>query len=183
MRANGYLAVGSLGYEPTEEGVAVLSEVIAGGMSRMRLRTLAARALAVDAARCGATFGEVFRQLVNEQGVPPEQAWTVTIRVFRGGAFHKDHIYLAGMLQVLDFIQRAVERNDEARLKLLFCGKLSLEEIEPDGLADQLLQLGVLDPPTSLAPYAEHLAALPGVANEILDNPAGAPVLDRTTQQ
>ena len=42
------LQVGLSGYDALQEGLAVLSEYLVGGLSEARMRTLAARVIAVD---------------------------------------------------------------------------------------------------------------------------------------
>lgn len=95
---------GLAGYEGIQEGLGVFAEWAAGGLSRARLRLLAARVLAVHAMTDGAAFDEVFRLLRAEHGFTPKTAFLVTARVFRSGGFAKDAIYLRGFKAVLDLL-------------------------------------------------------------------------------
>ena len=54
---------GLAGYEELQEGLAVLSEYLVGGLSRSRMRQLAARVVAVRQLTDGASFVETFRTL------------------------------------------------------------------------------------------------------------------------
>ncbi len=66
------------------------------------MRTLAARVIAVDQMVRGASFANVFQQLVDEFGFEPRTAYTITLRVFRGGGLTKDALYLRGLVEILE---------------------------------------------------------------------------------
>jgi uncharacterized protein (TIGR02421 family) len=136
------LHTGFAGYDALQEGLAVLSEYLVGGLSRPRLRLLAGR---VVAARClldGATFIDTFRELRNTHGFANRIAYTVTLRVYRSGGLTKDAVYLRGLRQILDYI--AGGGNVEA----LFTGKIAVQHIP---IVKELRWRGVLVPPP-LAP-------------------------------
>lgn len=116
------LAAGTAGYEETQEGLAVLAEFLVGGLSRFRLRQLAARVLAVDLMTSGESFADVHQALVGA-GFSQHSAFTTTMRVFRSGGFTKDAIYLRGFLNMLDYLR------DGGGLDLLWIGKLSLAQL------------------------------------------------------
>ena len=59
---------GLAGYEELQEGLAVLSEYLVGGLSRGRMRQLAARVVAVRHLTDGASFVETFRTLDRDFG-------------------------------------------------------------------------------------------------------------------
>jgi uncharacterized protein (TIGR02421 family) len=81
------LHTGLAGYDSFQEGLAVLSEYLVGGLSKPRLRLLAARVVAVHMMLQGATFVETFRALTREFGFNQRIAYTITMRVYRGGGF------------------------------------------------------------------------------------------------
>ena len=112
------LYVGLPGYDELQEGIAVLSEYLVGGMSRPRLRLLAARVLAVHRMVEGATFVEVFRELDRAHDFAQRTAFTVTMRVFRGGGLTKDVAYLRGLVRVLAYLREG------GTLEPLLVGKL-----------------------------------------------------------
>ena len=95
---------GLAGYEAVQEGLGVFAEWASGGLTRSRLRLLAARVLAVEAMTDGADFIQVFRLLREEHQVSRKTAFLVTARVFRGGGLGKDAIYLRGFKTVLDML-------------------------------------------------------------------------------
>ena len=90
------LASGLAGTEETQEGLAVFAEYLVGGLTANRLRQLAARVVAVHQMLDGAEFAEVHAGLV-DVGVPKEQSFTITMRVFRSGGLTKDAVYLRGL--------------------------------------------------------------------------------------
>jgi uncharacterized protein (TIGR02421 family) len=95
---------GLAGYEGVQEGLGVFAEWAVGGLTRARLRLLAARVIAVDAMTDGAEFIPVFRLLRDDHGFSAKTAFLITARVFRGGGFAKDAIYLRGFKSVLDLL-------------------------------------------------------------------------------
>ncbi len=92
---------GLAGYEGTQEGLAVLAEFLAGGMNVARLRLLAGRVIAVDAMLDGSSFVDTFRLLSKENGFSDSSAFSIALRVYRGGGLAKDAIYLRGLLEIL----------------------------------------------------------------------------------
>jgi uncharacterized protein (TIGR02421 family) len=117
------LHAGMPGYESLQEGLAVLAEYLVGGLSRPRLRLLAARVLAVRRLVEGASFIETFRELNRVYGFAQRTAYTITMRVYRGGGLTKDAVYLAGLVRVLDYLKKGDQ------LEPLFIGKITADEI------------------------------------------------------
>jgi uncharacterized protein (TIGR02421 family) len=96
---------GLAGYEGAQEGLAVLAEFLAGGMTVARLRLLAGRVLAVTSMLEGAGFVETFRLLTKDHGFSDSSAFNVALRVYRGGGLAKDAIYLRGLLEILAHLE------------------------------------------------------------------------------
>jgi uncharacterized protein (TIGR02421 family) len=117
------LYAGLAGYDELQEGLAVLAEYLVGGLSRARLRLLAGRVIAASSLVEGATFVDVFRLLHKTHGFDQNTAFTVTMRIFRGGGLTKDAVYLRGLLRVLDHVRGGGE------LELLFLGKIAIRHI------------------------------------------------------
>lgn len=115
------LQMGLAGYEPMQEGLAVTSEFLVGGLQPSRLRVLAARVLAVESLVQGADFIEVFRLLHRDHGFAARTAFTIAMRVFRGGGYTKDMVYLQGLERVLQILAKRVS------LEILYCGKVAVE--------------------------------------------------------
>ena len=143
------LHVGLAGYDETQEGLAVLAEYLVGGLSRPRLRTLAGRVLAVDSLVRGADFVETFRLLVKEHGFAHAQAFTIAMRVHRGGGLTKDLVYLRGLLELLDHLAAGGE------LEILLLGKFALRQVP---WIEELRWRRVLHPPVLRPAYLETAA-------------------------
>ncbi len=97
---------GLAGYEELQEGLAVLSEYLVGGLSRARMRQLAGRVVAVRLLTDGATFVDTFRTLDQDWGFAQPMAYQITMRVFRGGGLTKDAVYLRGLQSILRYVQQ-----------------------------------------------------------------------------
>ncbi len=89
----------------TQEGIAVLTEYLSGHLSIKRLKELALRVVAVDMMVNGADFKEVYYTLVNSYKMEEEAAFIMATRIFRGGGFTKDYLYLKGFIEILKFYQ------------------------------------------------------------------------------
>ncbi len=119
----GLLRVGLAGYDGLQEGLAVLSEYLVGGLSLSRLRLLAARVAAVHDLVAGAKFPETYHRLTKEFSLEAKQAYTVALRVYRGGGLTKDAVYLRGLYAVLRYVQGG------GQLEPLVVGKIAVEHI------------------------------------------------------
>ncbi len=143
------LRVGMAGYEPLQEGLAVVAEYLVGGLGPGRLFQLAARVLAVEAVLGGADFIETFR-LLRRYGQGERAAFTTAMRVFRGGGYTKDVVYLRGLVALLDYLGRGGD------LELLYVGKVSLEFLD---LVEELRWREVLIPPVLRPHHLENAEA------------------------
>jgi uncharacterized protein (TIGR02421 family) len=117
------LYAGFAGYEELQEGLAVLAEYLAGGLTRSRLRLLAGRVIAVHSILQGADFVETFRRLERDCNFEPYTAFTMAMRIFRGGGYTKDMIYLRGFLRLLDYLA------GDGKIEMLYCGKIAMEHL------------------------------------------------------
>lgn len=104
----------------TQEGLAVLAEFMSGNITLRRLKKFALRVITVDLMCSGADFIECFNILLNDYDVEPSEAFNVVTRVFRGGGFTKDYLYLSGFVKILRFWE---QQHD---LTPLLIGKTSL---------------------------------------------------------
>ena len=126
---NGYaqpfqqLRAGLAGYEELQEGLAVLSEYLVGGLSRSRMQLIAARVVAVRHLIDGASFIDTFRALAGDHGLTKARAYNVAMRVYRGGGFTKDAVYLRGLEQVLRHLRGGGE------LEPLYVGKIAIAHL------------------------------------------------------
>ncbi len=140
------LQVGLAGYDVLQEGLAVLAEYLVGGLSEARMRTLAARVIAADQMVRGTSFPDVFELLVDEYQFEPRTAYTITLRVFRGGGLTKDALYLRGLVEILEYLGRGGD------LEPLLVGKIAVEHVP---IMEELLHSGVLRSPPLKPKYLE----------------------------
>ncbi len=132
------LRAGLSGYEPLQEGLAVFAEYLVGGLSRPRLRLLAARVVASKLMVDGATFMDTFNELAREHGFARRTAFMIAMRIYRGGGLTKDASYLKGLTDLLGFLKNG------GKIDSLFVGKIAAEHV---GVIDELRWRGVLRPP------------------------------------
>jgi uncharacterized protein (TIGR02421 family) len=141
------LYTGLAGYESLQEGLAVLSEYMVGGLSRPRLRLLAGRVLAVKRLLDGASFIDTYKELVFQHGFAQRIAFILVMRVYRGGGLTKDAVYLKGLVDVLVYLKRG------GALEPLFVGKITTNDMP---LIRELNWRQVLHPPPLKPRFLEN---------------------------
>lgn len=156
-----FLAKGPPSSTVTQEGLAILMEVIAFASYPVRLRKLTNRTRAIHMAEEGADFMEVYR-FYRDQGYGMEESYGSASRVFRGSTpdglpFTKDLSYLKGFILIYNYIQLAVRKGRLEQIPLLFCGKTTLEDMRT---LRQLVDEGLVIPPLYLPPQFRDLNAL-----------------------
>lgn len=145
------LDAGLAGYDELQEGLAVLSEHLVGGLSAPRLRLLAARVVAVRHMMDAATFVDTFRELDRRWEFSKATAWGVTMRVFRGGGLTKDASYLRGLVRVMEYVHGG------GKLDPLLVGKIGADDVP---VISELLRRKVLREPPLRPRYLEDTKAL-----------------------
>src|SRR5262249_1396561 len=99
----------------TQEGLAVLVEVLTFASHPARLRRLVQRVQAIALAEAGADFVQVYRHFV-EAGCHAGDSYQLAARVFRGslphgaGPFTKDLAYSRGLLEVGNFLRQVIQQ-------------------------------------------------------------------------
>jgi uncharacterized protein (TIGR02421 family) len=157
-----FLSKGPPSSTVTQEGLAVITEILAFASHPGRLRRLTNRIEGVAMAESGANFLEVYRFFL-EEGYDARESYQQAMRIFRGslpegcGPFTKDLCYSKGFVLVYNFIRLAVSRGLVRRVPLLFCGKTTLADIKT--LA-QLVDEGLVVPPRYVPPQFADLHAL-----------------------
>ena len=159
------LEAGLAGYDGLQEGLAVLSEYLVGGLSRARMRLLAARVVAVKMLLDGATFAETYQVLQHTYAFTPRLAYTITMRVFRGGGLTKDLVYLRGLMEILTHL------GSGGKLQPLLIGKIAAEHLP---LMNELRHRHVLRDPPLRPRYLDE----PHVADRLERLAGGLSVLD-----
>ncbi|MFL2982884.1 MAG: flavohemoglobin expression-modulating QEGLA motif protein [Candidatus Neomarinimicrobiota bacterium] len=118
----------------TQEGLAVFAEFITGCIDIRRMYRIMDRVEAIQMSIEGADFIEVYRYFLDRSKLKTE-AFENARRIFRGGVitgrypFTKDMVYLDGLVRVYNFIRAVISRGRNDVLKLLFSGKMDLDDM------------------------------------------------------
>lgn len=129
---------GFAGYDQLQEGLAVLAEYLVGGLTKNRLRLLAGRVVAANCLVKRATFINTFNTLKNKHNFPERTAYYITMRIYRGGGLTKDAVYLAGLINVLDYLKEG------GNIETLYAGKFNTNHVP---LIEELIHRKVLKKP------------------------------------
>lgn len=156
---------GLAGYEALQEGLAVLSEFLVGGLNKSRLRLLAGRVVAAARVIEGATFVPIFQELSETHGLTPRTAFSTTMRVLRSGGLTKDVVYLRGLKTLLEYLA------GDGDVEILFLGKMALRHVP---LVQELRAREVLRPPPLRPPCLD----VPGAREKLAWLREGRTVLD-----
>jgi uncharacterized protein (TIGR02421 family) len=137
------LSLGSPVNTMTQEGLAILSEYLAGYMTIKRLKILALRVLAVESLIKEKSFRSTFMLLKEGYQLDDDTAFTITARVYRGGGLTKDYLYLQGFHQMLNAHETAAD------FIHLLTGKTSLDHLP---IITRLINKGILSTPERITP-------------------------------
>jgi uncharacterized protein (TIGR02421 family) len=146
----------------TQEGIAVMAELITNAMDLNRLRRIALRVLAVKMALDGADFIELFKFFL-DAGQSDIESFRSAQRIFRGGdvknkvVFTKDAVYLQGLFEVHTFLRLAIRDNKPNLVRNLFAGRLTMGDairLQPQ------FENGWLKPPAYIPMWASDLRRL-----------------------
>ena len=156
---------GLAGYDELQEGLAVFAEYLVGGLSRPRLRLLAGRVMAARRLVEGAAFIDTFRELSRDRNFDQRTAFTIAMRIYRGGGLTKDMVYLRGLVSLLAYLQGGGD------LDPLFIGKIGVPHIP---IIRELQLRKVLHPP----PLRPRYMDLPTTAERLEKARSGISVLN-----
>jgi uncharacterized protein (TIGR02421 family) len=145
----------------TQEGLAILMEILAFASYPARLRKLTNRIRAIAMVESGADFLDVFR-FFRDQGIDDVESYNNSVRVFRGstpidGPFTKDICYSKGFVLVYNYIGLAVRKGLLDRIALLFCGKTTLKDMR---VLAQAVEEGLVERPKFLPAQFADLNSL-----------------------
>ncbi len=130
----------------TQEGLAILAEYMTGNISLPRLKTLALRVIAVQMMINRHDFSHTFRSLINDYDMDKEEAFRLTVRVYRGGGFTKDFLYLRGVKDALLFYQRESLNN-------LYVGKTGFSHLKT---INEMVERKMVSKPVHLPVYLQQ---------------------------
>lgn len=106
----------------TQEGLAVFSEYMGGALTLKRLKELAYRVLASDSLIKGYRFSDTFDMLHGQYKLEKDRAFTIAMRVHRGGGFTKDSLYLSGLGKIYKRYKKGISMDP------FQTGKVALEQ-------------------------------------------------------
>jgi uncharacterized protein (TIGR02421 family) len=136
-----FLSIGLPRNTYTQEGLAIMSEMFSGSLTISRLKELALRVLAVESLTQGNDFKTTYQYLLEEFHPDPEKLFYLVTRVYRGGGFTKDFLYLRGFRKVLRLYAEGININN------LFLGKTTHHYLP---YLNELVDRGILNKPQYL---------------------------------
>jgi uncharacterized protein (TIGR02421 family) len=145
----------------TQEGLAVLMEILTLSSTPIRLIRLIDRVRAITLVEQGADFLDIFAFFRNK-GLNEDESYNLSSRVFRGSSadglpFTKDLTYIKGFVLTYNFMRLAVSKGKPDRIPLLFCGKTMIDDMKV--LVD-LVDEGTVIKPRFLPPQFTDLMGL-----------------------
>ena len=133
-------SLGLTGNTHTQEGLALYSEYCSGSLTIQRLKTIALRVIAVKYMLEHGDFVKTYHALMSEFMLEKDFAFTLTTRVYRGGGFTKDYLYLKGFRDVINLAK--VNSIDN-----LLVGKIGALDFE---ITNEIVERGMIAKPQPL---------------------------------
>lgn len=122
----------------TQEGLAIYAEFQCGGLTIERLKELGLRVLAIESMVSGNDFVTTFSYLHETYQTDPNKLFYLVTRVYRGGGFTKDFLYLRGFRKILQMMEKGI------KLDNLFLGKTSHNYLN---VLNEMVDRKILNPP------------------------------------
>jgi uncharacterized protein (TIGR02421 family) len=135
----------------TQEGLAILSEYLSDNLTIKRLKILALRVVAVQSMIKEKSFRKSFLLLKEEYGASNDIAFAVCSRIYRGGGFVKDYLYLQGFHKMLNAFEH------ESNFNMLFAGKTSIDYLPQ---ISRLIDKGIIQKPKYVSDIFQNPAPL-----------------------
>lgn len=133
-------SLGLTGNTHTQEGLALYSEYCSGSLTTQRLKTIALRVIAVQYMLEHGDFVKTYHALMNEFELEKDFTFTLTTRVYRGGGFTKDYLYLKGFRDIINLAKANSIDN-------LLIGKTGLLDFE---ITNEIVERGMISKPLPL---------------------------------
>ncbi len=162
QRVAKFLAKGPPRTAVTQEGLAILMEILTFSTYPLRARAINDRIIGIDKAEEGADFLEVY-EFYRTEGYSESESYRNAVRVFRGGVvsggapFTKDISYCRGFIENYNFIRTAIRRGHPEIVPFLFAGKVHVDDIP---MLYQKSIEGIVDAPTLLPSQFEDMNGL-----------------------
>lgn len=166
-----FLSKGAPSSTTTQEGLAILIEVLTLSSYPARVQRINNRVIAIEMAEQGADFIEIFK-FFQDHSETDFDAYNSTTRVFRGSTakgkpFTKDLAYTRGFISIYNYMRIAFQQGQFKHVPLLFVGKSSLEDLRTiiDMVDEGLVTMPKYVPtafkdPAALASWAAYSASL-----------------------
>jgi len=122
----------------TQEGLAVFSEYMSGALTLKRLKELAYRVLASDSLIKGYGFSDTFDMLHGQYKLDRNKAFTITMRVHRGGGFTKDRLYLSGLKKIYKRYRAGLSMDTLLTGKVTMESEATINRFKDLGLANNI---------------------------------------------
>lgn len=133
-----FLSIGLPQNTHTQEGLAIMSELKSGCLTITRLKELAMRVLGVDMMAKGYDFKSTFHALSEKSTMNHDKLYYLVARIYRGGGFTKDYLYLNGFRKMLRLEDSGISSDN------LFLGKTSHSYLP---LLNEFVDRGILNKP------------------------------------
>jgi len=133
-------SLGLPGNTHTQEGIAIYSEYCSGSLTISRLKSIALRVLAVHYMLQHSDFVKTYHALIDEFCLAKDTAFTLTTRVYRGGGFTKDYLYLKGFRDILNLAK-------QGNIENLLIGKTGINELN---IINELVERNMIGEPKPL---------------------------------
>lgn len=143
--------LGLSGNTHAQEGLAIYSEYCSGNLTLSRLKTLALRVIAVNYMIEHGNFNQTYQALMSNYELKSEDAFTLTARVYRGGGFTKDYLYLKGFRDILNL-------SKTASLENMLVGKTGLLDLS---IYSEMVERGMLTAPRQLFDFEPQHSDMP----------------------
>jgi uncharacterized protein (TIGR02421 family) len=122
----------------TQEGLAVFSEYMSGALTLERLKTLAYRVLASDSLIKGYSFSDTFDLIHGTYKLNRNDAFSITMRVHRGGGFTKDRLYLSGLNKIYKRYNKGMSMDNLLTGKVTMDYEADIVNLQDLGLANPI---------------------------------------------
>jgi uncharacterized protein (TIGR02421 family) len=132
------LRLGLADYDELQEGLAVLTEYLIGGLDPLRMRLLAARVVVAYERMKHTPFKDAFALLTEQHSFQARTAFNTVARIYQAGGFTKDLIYLRGFIRIWQHLQQG------GSLEPLLMGKIAEKHID---IVQALRERRILQPP------------------------------------
>ena len=132
----------------TQEGLAIMSEYYSNTLTVKRLKELSLRVIGIASMVREHNFMKT-AELLRENGMGLESSFHLTTRIYRGGGFTKDYLYLSGLKEVSQLM------NESDDYKELMVGKTNADYLH---LINEMIDRKLILPPKFTNPaYDQNL--------------------------